>query len=312
MKFTKTLLACAGILALGTGMTSCLGGGNSDMTYTQSMTGFFNVVFDSPYDEPEYFNSVGYQIQFNTTQAIADVSIDGLKLPDAQYPMLTFKNVKWSMPNYWKTINLTAVQPVSLTMAPVFDSFKMRILDRYVLGGMYAPLMQVQYSISGSTINSIPSGVICEGNTSVTEAQGSTYATDLKSEKYPTYGVQFVQNTNTNLNNESERKAVLQMANFAFTGGGAPVHTFVIKNINFDINYAGEALLSLDSEQLQQATDANSTATKAYGDYVVTNLSGRVDALNNMNLTFTLSSEEDNKSYNVSIACVTPTINQTN
>lgn len=310
MKFTKTLLACAGILAMGTGMTSCLGSGNSDMEYTQTMSGFFNVAFTSPYDEPLYYNSVGYQIVFNSTQQTANVIIDGLKLPTATYSQLQFNDVKWSIPDYWKTINLTSVQPVSLTSTPVFDNFKVRILDRYVMNNIYAPLTQIQYNVMGLMINSIPSGVICVGTTSITPEGGSTTTTDEKSETVPVYALQLVQSTSANLNNESERKAVLQMANFSLDGAG--LHSFVIKNIDWSINYSGTAKLSMSGDEpLQEATSSSSTTTTAYGDYVVTDFQGSADALNNMFLSFNVSSEKDNKKFTVVVSCRTPTTTST-
>lgn len=311
MKLTKTLLACAGILAMGAGMTSCLGGGNSDMTYTQTLTGFFNVAFDTPYDEPTYYTGMGYQIAYNQTQLTADVTMDGLKLGTNTYPQLKFANVKWSMPNYWKTIDLTMAQPTALTSAPLFESFKIRILDRYVLNTVYAPLIDVSYTVlGGPTIKSIPSGVICEGTTNVTEQGAGTYTTDEKSSTYPTYAVQYLQSTTANLNNASERKAVLQMANFAFTASDN-THTFVVKNIAFNIGYDGRATLSVDEESLQEATVSNTTNTTAYKDYKVTNLTGNADAMNNMYLHFTISSEEDNKSYDVVISARTPDTSST-
>lgn len=306
MKFTTKLLACAGILALGSGMTSCLNGGSSDLEYTQTMTGFFNVAFSSPYDEPTYYNGVGYQIRYNQTQLTANVTIDGLKLGTNTYPQLQFNAVKWSAVDYWKTISLTLVQPTALTSAPIFDTFKVRILDRYVLGTVYAPLMQVDYSLLGTMVKSIPSGVICEGSTTITDQNGSTYNTDEKSPKFPTYAVQFIQSTSVNLNNESERKAVLQMANFAFSGADNP-HTFVVKNIKFNIGYDGRATLSVDDESLQEATLSNTTNTTAYGDYKVTDLTGYADSMNNMYLKFTVSSEKENKTYDVVVSTRTPT-----
>lgn len=307
MKFTKTLLACASILAMGTGMTSCLNGGNSDMEYTQTLTGFFNAVFSSPYDEPTYYNGVGYQIKFNSTQLTADVTIDGLKLPSGTYSQLMFDDVKWSRPDYWNTISLTNVQPTSLTSTPIFDSFKIRILDRYVLGTVYAPLMQVQYSLmgGGEYVQSIPSGVICEGTTTITPENGNTITSNTQSSAYPTYAIQFIQSTSANLNNESERMAVLQMANFSFDNGSS-THTFIVKNLKFNVKYDGSATLSLDEESLQEASLTNTTNTTAYGDYKVTNLTGTANAQNEMYLHFTVSSEQDAKKYDVVISCVTP------
>ncbi len=307
MKITKILLACAGIMAMGTGMTSCLGGNNSDIEYTQTMSGYFNVAFSSPDDEPTYYNGVGYQVVYNATQMTADVVIDGLQLWGTTYSQMQFSDETWSLTDYWKTIKLSSVQPTSLTTAPVFDSFVMRIYDRYVLSTVYAPLTQIQYNVMGLTVNSMPSGVICVGTTTVTLDDGHSFSTDMTSETYPTYGLQFYSDTSTNLNNASERKGVLEIANFSFTGNNSTTN-LVIKNISFDIDYSGTATLSIDAEEpLQEATSTSSTTTTAYGDYVVTEFTGTADAMNNMWLRFKVSSETEDKAYTIVVSCQTPT-----
>lgn len=314
MKITKLLLASAGIAAMGMGMTSCLGTHNNDgLEYTQNFSSFFNVVFSSSADEPTYQNGIGYQVKYNMTNSVANLQIDGLSVNGTTYTTLTADKLPWTYYYGWSKITATSFTPNSLTLAPTFTNFNFDVMDRYVLNSTtYYPCLNINYVLNGEYyVISMPTGVINEGTTVVTDKDGNQYTTTNNDNTFPTYAIQLLPSTTANLNNASERKAMITMNNFQFSVNSENKN-FVIKDIPYDVERSGLISLSIDNAQLQTVVGSgSSTVYSTYKDYTVSDFMCTTNTANVMDLTFTVTSAEDDVEYRVVCRCVTPVYSST-
>ncbi|MCM1451923.1 MAG: hypothetical protein NC102_06670 [Clostridium sp.] len=299
--FLALVLSVAAALGM---LSSCNSGGSSDYITRQTLSNFINVSYDYSTDQTVLNSGVGYIIDLNLTQGLANISMEGIKLPNGtSFGQLTLANIPFTMKsNGWIEINQSMLVPTTSAglQAPTLTGFTFRILDRVIDNNLYFPLFDIKYTIEGYSIVSTPSSVINQGTT-IVSSEGQDNYTPSSGEE-PIYGISF---------DTKEMKAtiIIQGAKFA---SAMPALNMSFQNIPFTFSADGTAVFSID--QLEPVLITGSNSTTPMPNYPITNLSCTTDDRNNMNLQFTctIKSERGDQTtetpYRVSVTSTTPNL----
>jgi hypothetical protein len=117
-----------------------------DQKMTQYYSNCFNDVIDIKGGTENIFTGVSYSIEYNYTQATANVTISGLKLSNSSsISSITIPDLSWSYDSDgWRTIKSTyAVTSSGVT----FSDIKIAFLDRYS-GTSYVPAVEIHYTVN--------------------------------------------------------------------------------------------------------------------------------------------------------------------
>lgn len=298
-KFFALLLSVATIFG---GLTSCNTNSNSDFITQQVLSNFINVTSDNSGAQTLY-TGVGYKVEINATQGIANISLEGFKLPNGtSYGTLVFANLPYTVVSNWLVINQPVVVPTTSAglQAPAFNSFRFRIKDRILSGDLYYPMFDISYSVDGYNIASIPPTFICSGTTLVSSEGQPNYTPDQE-ENGTLYIVAF---------DTAKMMATISIQGAKFAAA-MPALNMSFQNIPFTVDSTGR--VSLRSDYLEPVLITGSNSTTPMPNYPISNLTCTADDQNNMTLNFTctIKSERDGVAketpYNVSVNCATPT-----
>lgn len=305
MKKTNFLALVLSLAAALGALTSCNTGSSSDYITRQVLSNFINVTNDYTTTGDVVANTgVGYVIELNMTKAVANITIEGVKLPNGTtFGQLLLVNVPFTIKDGgWIEINQSMVVPVTSAglQAPTMSSFVFRICDRMLASDLYYPLFDIRYTMEGYNLVSVPPSVINSGNTVVSAPGQATYSPDDE-EVPPLYGITFdVTNKKANL--------TIQGAKFA---SAMPALNMSFQDIPFEFLSNGTAVLKSDYLEPVLVTGSNSTTPMP--NYPITNLTCTTDDMNNMSLQFTCTiksaNDETSIPYSVSVSCKTPTSN---
>ncbi len=302
-KFFATVLALASALGV---LTSCNSKGNSDYVTVQTLSNFINVTTDPGTGTPLIIDNIGYKIELNLTKSTANISIDGLKLPNGMtYGQLVFTDLPLTFNSIgWLEIKqMIAVPHVSAGLtAPTFSALSIRQLDRVLDGSLYYPLFDFTYNVDGYQIVSTPSNMINTGTTVVaTEGQPDYTPGD---EQSILYGISLDTKT---------MKATIQIQGAKFASA-MPAMNMGFKDIPFEFSQSGMAIIKTSALEPVLITGSNSSTPMP--NYPITDLTCITDAKNNMTLTFTCTIKSDKGGtatetpFHVTVNCSTPTTAQ--
>lgn len=284
IKILGMLLCLAGVTAT---LPSCNDSDGSDYVTTQSIPGFFNNYTDIPTGEVATASGVSYTLDFNYTQNIVKVVINGLRLPDGtSYPSLTFDGLPWTLNSKgWKEINVSDIVPSGGNFAapPHFNSFKFELLDR-VIGQTYYPCVNCTYVINNRySVRSIMSNQIEAGTTKSTSPEGTEFETED-----PLYAIAL--NPVTSL-------ASITINNAVFAANMPPLN-MTFEEIPYTVN--GENIT------LRCGSLVPKIGGTPYPSFPITDLEGVITLTEGMGLKF--KCEVKGELYSVDVQCRYPTL----
>lgn len=303
MKKTKLFaLMLSVVVALGV-LSSCNTGGSSDYVTRQVLSGFTNVTTDYTTGDKAITTGIGYVVEINYTKGTADVTIEGLKLPNGKsFGQL----ILYSLPVSMSTDGWIEIKPGAMVtpttsaglQAPTFTSFTFRICDRMFSNDLYYPLFDIRYSVDSYNLVSVPQTLINVGTTLVASEGQPNYSPSESEE--PLYGI---------ILNTTNMTATIQIQGAKFASA-MPALNMAFTNIPF--TFEDNGYVSLKSESLEPSIITGTNSTTPMPNYPITNLTCHADGQNNMTLGFTctIKSERDGQAtetaYNVSVVCQTP------
>lgn len=161
MKSIKSILSVAfgAVIA----MTSCNSVDDSPYVtrWPYADSACFLRITDNSTGETTSGTGVGYVLDFNYTDATADITINGLKLGGISYPSMILKGLTFSYDQSgWKHVSASHVRPEISGFAdvPNFDRFTLSILERAVneinpstgmAENVYSPVIWISYEVDG-------------------------------------------------------------------------------------------------------------------------------------------------------------------
>ncbi len=219
-------------------------------------------------------SSVGYSIEFNYTEQTANVTMTGFSLPDGtSYPAMTFKGLAFSQSSDgWKEVRGVDLTPQlnGIAQAPMFNSFRLRIVDRYMpLPGtsqlQYCPAMDVRYVVNSRYVYNGSNPVqIISGVTTVTDEGGANPYTHKGA--YYTFNLDPV-----------KKVANITISNIRFASAMPPVN-MALREVPYTVSGSE---LNFDAATLVPEVDGESQNA-----YTITAFKGTLNIAQNMRLSF--------------------------
>lgn len=286
-------MAYAGALALGAfAMASC-NEGDEDYILTQTMPGCISWSMNEGDERAFVAEGISYRLNTNYTKETCDITIENLALPSGQrFTSLTFSDVPYTVKdNTWRVAKISNQMPSSITPAPLFSQFELVIADR-VVGSGYYPALGINYTVSGVKMYSTLSMLLCQGTTTVTASDGSTFT--QAEESAAVYMIPLsVKDMTASL--------VIEGAKFALH---MPALNLEFGNIPF--NFTSDGKIVMDQEKLATPNVIGSDNTKTpFEAATITDFKCEADCANNMTLTFTCTMKmgAEPETYKVKVDC---------
>lgn len=246
MKKTKILSLLAAItLSLGS-LTSCFGDGESTTKYTTPLGNLFNAVVDQSTGDVTLYSNVSYQVEWDLSNNIANITVMGLQLPNSSiYPKIEIKdlNMKYDY-NGWYTVSATDYIPADYAGNMIFNYLN------FTVDTNFSPI-SINYIVDNKfKVYSLLQMFGIVGNTRITNQNTNSsfaYNGDICPSYYISYDV-------------STKMGYLVIQNFKLTENGS---TFNVKLplLPFSVNSSGFVTMAADSvtpAQLSATLDSSS------------------------------------------------------
>ncbi len=198
---------------------------DKDEIYVQSASDCFELVSDISNGGMAGYPGISYQIEYNYTRMLANVSVSNFRLPDGTaFPTMTFAAIPFEVKsNGWIVVSTDRTQPSipGFSSVPTFYNFSLSILNRDFDGVNYPGFclranVDMMYSIL-----SAPTGTLLFGSTRTTSGEGQITETTATG-----YAV--------NVNPET-RMLTITMVGAQFAPG-MPAMNIVLPSIPFTVN----------------------------------------------------------------------------
>lgn len=245
----KTFKILSGVFAFAAAllMTSCLKGGESNMTSNTTFTDLFSAVIDQQSGEVTLYPNQSLKIDWkyiDGANSTANLTLGGFKIPDgATYAQLLFKDVPWTFNNRgWMDISFAAKAPdgasgyVSNLM---FERFNLQSINRQWNNLTFPPCLYLAYTVGNYRIYTLQQEYIEVGETIVASPDGSTFKQNDANSAIYYFELDPVKNNAFIIIQNAKFAEKMPAMNMKFTG------------VNLDVNQAG--IITLSAKELTPA-----------------------------------------------------------
>ncbi len=174
MKTSKLLLLGIGCALV---LPSCSSKKDKDAITAQTIGGYFNVITDLETGEKTVKKDVTYDILRNYGDQTAQLTFNGIKLPDNQsYPSFYVGPVKWDFNNAWTDIHATSVTTTANSgICPTISNLTFDMWVKYFNDYIGTTYTDISYTVNNRyLVHSYPSTLAAWGTT-VAKIEGTSY-----------------------------------------------------------------------------------------------------------------------------------------
>lgn len=165
-KFNLFSVLCA--LLVAPSFTSCMDDNKNNVTTYQQLQSYFNVYTHVSGARQEMSGNVSYAITYKLSDAKADLTMVGIKLPDGvNLPSISFADLPLTNEGAWLKIKSTTPVPNGSSFQVSFGNLDVEVADRQI-GEYYSPATIISYMVGEWYVNSFPQCYITSGNPKVT------------------------------------------------------------------------------------------------------------------------------------------------
>lgn len=244
MKATK-ILSLLAFFAICT-LTSCIGNGDSSSKSTSTLSNLFNAVIDMNTGDVTLYNSVSYNIEWDYGKSVANITAQGIQLPNAStLPKIQINDIPLkTTSNGWLNVIATDYSPADYAGLLLFNNFALRVAP---LGSTFS----LSYLINNQyQVYSLPQFFALQGNTQITNLNTNIYF-NYNGDYLPTYYISYDTATKNGF-------LVIQNAKFA---ENASTMNLKLPLLPFTVNPNGTVTMSASEAQPTQLSSSLDTYT---------------------------------------------------